>query len=100
MIAVAVHMVVHHVVATTKALAKIFARIARQVRVAEVVVAVRIRRTAGVDVMPCGFDAIVEAAVPCVRPGTLRLDGLPGSWRGRAFLSMNGEGNATREGKT
>lgn len=92
MIVIATRMVVGHVVAAAEPFAKISAFIAGQIRVTELVVAVRIGRPMGVDVVARGFNAIVETAVPCMRPAALRLHWLPASW---SFLGMNGEHSST-----
>ncbi len=93
------HMVIGHVVAAAEALAKILALVAGKVRVAEVVVTVRIRLATCVDVVARGFNTVAETAVPCMGPGAIGLDGLPGSWRGWAFLRVNGEGGTPRQRK-
>ena len=84
-------MVVVHVVAAAEPLTKICALIARQIGMPEIVVAIRIRRAPRIDVVPRGFNAIVESTVPRLRPVALRFVRRPGARRRRTFLSMNGQ---------
>jgi hypothetical protein len=98
-IVVMLHVVVNHPIAATEALTKILALVAGKVRVTEVVVTVRIGLATSVDVVACGLDAIMEATVPCVRPGPFGLNRLPGSGWGRALLRMDGERGSARQRK-
>ena len=93
MIVVMPVMVVDHFVATAEPLAEVPALIAWQIGMTELIVAVRIGWTTSIDIVACCFIAIVETAVPCMRPAAFRLVRLPGSWR-RAFLCVNGEGGS------
>ena len=67
MVMVAVMMpvvVIHHLIPATESLAEIGALIARTVRVAEIVMPIRIRWLVGIDIVAGGLDSVMEAAMP------------------------------------
>ena len=67
MVMVAVMMpvvVIHHLIPATEPLAEIGALIARTVRVAEIVMPIRIRWLVGIDIVASGLDSVMEAAMP------------------------------------
>jgi hypothetical protein len=79
-------MVIDHLIPAAEAIAEITALVARAVRVAEIVMPIRIRWFVGIDIVASGFNSVVEAAVPGTRPVALRFVGMP-----TTLLGVNGE---------
>jgi hypothetical protein len=85
-------MVINHLVPAPESIPEVTALIAWAIRVAEVVMPIRIRWSVGIDVVTCCFNAVVEPAVPGAGPVTLRFVRMPAT-----FLGMNGERCAARQ---